>query len=252
VELHRVSAENYAGDPGAAVAAALKIVPARLPARERRTRYWTDTARAYANWGRRDDCVSALLAAEREAPGGDPCPPSGPRSRVGFAGHRANSSAASPASSATTEGVSCCCATGSGRPEQFGVVGRPLSSRVCLRQHPPLLGAVAGLRLSKPRPTRRTRLEPGRSTPFSPQIPHKSGIRAATPTAPPRQAAGPPNEKHRPGQVRPPRRARCAATRRLSIFADYLEADTQGGTNALQLRGIPVPRWRSLGAARPH
>ena len=68
VELHRISAENYAGDPGAAVAAALRIVPASLPTTERRARYWTDTARAYANWGRRDDCVSALLAAEREAP----------------------------------------------------------------------------------------------------------------------------------------------------------------------------------------
>jgi hypothetical protein len=40
VELHRVSAENYAGDPGAAVAAALKIVPACLPTKERRTRYY--------------------------------------------------------------------------------------------------------------------------------------------------------------------------------------------------------------------
>jgi hypothetical protein len=68
VELHRVSAENYAGDPGAAIAAALRIDPATLPTTERRARYWTDTARAYANWGRRDDCVSALLAAEREAP----------------------------------------------------------------------------------------------------------------------------------------------------------------------------------------
>jgi len=68
VELHRVSAENYAGDPGVAVAAALRIVPAGLPTTERRARYWTDTARAYANWGRRDDCVNALLAAEREAP----------------------------------------------------------------------------------------------------------------------------------------------------------------------------------------
>lgn len=67
VELHRISAENYAGDPGAAVAAALRIVPASLPTTERRARYWTDTARAYANWGRRDECVSALLAAEREA-----------------------------------------------------------------------------------------------------------------------------------------------------------------------------------------
>jgi transcriptional regulator with XRE-family HTH domain len=68
VELHRVSAENYAGDPGAAVAAARRVNPAALPTKERRARYWTDTARAYANWGRRDDCVDALLAAEREAP----------------------------------------------------------------------------------------------------------------------------------------------------------------------------------------
>jgi hypothetical protein len=68
VELHRISAENYAGDPGAAVAAALRIIPASLPTTERRARYWTDTARAYANWGRRENCVSALLAAEREAP----------------------------------------------------------------------------------------------------------------------------------------------------------------------------------------
>jgi hypothetical protein len=68
VALHRVSAENYAGDPGAAVAVALTIAPASLPTTERRARYWTDTARAYSNWGRRDDCVAALLAAEREAP----------------------------------------------------------------------------------------------------------------------------------------------------------------------------------------
>ena len=68
VELHRVSAENYAGDPGAAVAAALRIALASLPTTERRARYWTDTAHAYANWGRREDCVSALLSAEREAP----------------------------------------------------------------------------------------------------------------------------------------------------------------------------------------
>ena len=68
VELHRISAENYAGDPGAAVAAAARIDPASLPTTERRARYWTDTARAYGNWGRREECVSALLAAERAAP----------------------------------------------------------------------------------------------------------------------------------------------------------------------------------------
>jgi transcriptional regulator with XRE-family HTH domain len=68
VGLHRISAENYAGDPGAAIAAATLIPPASLPTTERRARYWTDTARAYAHWGRREDCIRALLAAEHEAP----------------------------------------------------------------------------------------------------------------------------------------------------------------------------------------
>jgi transcriptional regulator with XRE-family HTH domain len=49
VDLHRISAENYAGDPGAAIAAAIRIVPASLPTTERRARYWTDTARAYGS-----------------------------------------------------------------------------------------------------------------------------------------------------------------------------------------------------------
>jgi len=68
VGLHRISAENYAGDPGAAIAAATVMAPASLPTTERRARYWTDTARAYAQWGRREDCIQALLAAEHEAP----------------------------------------------------------------------------------------------------------------------------------------------------------------------------------------
>jgi hypothetical protein len=68
VNLHRISAENYAGDPAMAIAAADQTPPARLPTTERRARYWTDTARAYAQWGRRDDCIHALLTAEHEAP----------------------------------------------------------------------------------------------------------------------------------------------------------------------------------------
>ncbi len=68
VGLHRISAENYAGDPGAAIAAATLVPAASLPTTERRARYWTDTARAYAQWGRREDCIQALLAAEQEAP----------------------------------------------------------------------------------------------------------------------------------------------------------------------------------------
>lgn len=68
VGLHRISAETHAGDPAAAVAAAAQIAPASLPTTERRARYWTDTARAYSMWGKRDDCIQALLAAELSAP----------------------------------------------------------------------------------------------------------------------------------------------------------------------------------------
>jgi transcriptional regulator with XRE-family HTH domain len=68
VALHQISAENSAGDPGAAVAAAIRLEPAGLPTTERRARYWTDTARAYTQWGRRDDAIDALLAGEYHAP----------------------------------------------------------------------------------------------------------------------------------------------------------------------------------------
>ena len=68
VQLHRISAENYIGEPGAAIAAARRIPPASLPSVERRARYYTDTARAYGQAGQRDGCLSALLAAERQAP----------------------------------------------------------------------------------------------------------------------------------------------------------------------------------------
>ena len=68
VQLHRISAEYSVGEPGAAIAAARTMTPASLPTTERRARYWTDVARAYAQWGRRDQCIRALLAAERQAP----------------------------------------------------------------------------------------------------------------------------------------------------------------------------------------
>lgn len=68
VQLHRVSAEYTAGDPAAAIAAARQISPRALPTVERRARYLTDVARAYGMWGRRDETLRALLAAERAAP----------------------------------------------------------------------------------------------------------------------------------------------------------------------------------------
>jgi hypothetical protein len=68
VALHQISAENFAGDPSTAVATAVRLVPASLPTTERRARYWTDTARAYAQWVHRDEAINALLAGEHEAP----------------------------------------------------------------------------------------------------------------------------------------------------------------------------------------
>ncbi|MEV7004886.1 hypothetical protein [Streptosporangium sp. NPDC051022] len=68
VQLHRISAEYSAGDAAAALSAAHRLLPASLPTVERRSRYYTDVARAYGYLGRRADCLDALLAAERHAP----------------------------------------------------------------------------------------------------------------------------------------------------------------------------------------
>ncbi|TYB58909.1 XRE family transcriptional regulator [Nonomuraea sp. PA05] len=68
VQLHRVSAEYAAGDVGAALTAARRVRPASLPTTERRARYFTDLARAHGLSGGRDQCLAALLAAERQAP----------------------------------------------------------------------------------------------------------------------------------------------------------------------------------------
>jgi hypothetical protein len=68
VQLHLISAEYVAGDPAAAITAAGRMPPRALATVERRARYYTDVARAYAMWGRRDECLDAVLAAERIAP----------------------------------------------------------------------------------------------------------------------------------------------------------------------------------------
>ena len=68
VQLHRISAEYSLGEAGAALTAARRIVPASLPTVERRARYLADIAQAYGQWGRRSQCINALLTAERQAP----------------------------------------------------------------------------------------------------------------------------------------------------------------------------------------
>jgi hypothetical protein len=68
VTLHRISAENHAGDPLAALAAARSISLKALPSVERRSRALGDIAVTYDRLGRRTDCVRTLLAAEQCAP----------------------------------------------------------------------------------------------------------------------------------------------------------------------------------------
>ncbi|MFF4188503.1 XRE family transcriptional regulator [Streptomyces sp. NPDC001691] len=68
VQLHRISAENHAGDPRAALDAARTISLKALPSVERRSRAFGDIAVTYDRLGRRSDCVRTLLAAERCAP----------------------------------------------------------------------------------------------------------------------------------------------------------------------------------------
>lgn len=68
VRLHLISAELSAGDPASALTAARMVAPQALPSTERRVRYYTDIATACARWGRREECVHALLTAEHHAP----------------------------------------------------------------------------------------------------------------------------------------------------------------------------------------
>ncbi|MEU1312267.1 hypothetical protein ABZ419_25710 [Streptomyces cinnamoneus] len=68
VQLHRVSAENSAGAPSAALTAVRDVPPGSLPSTERRARYYTDVAAAFGRWGRRNECTRALPAAEHHAP----------------------------------------------------------------------------------------------------------------------------------------------------------------------------------------
>ncbi|WP_129840092.1 XRE family transcriptional regulator [Streptomyces sp. RFCAC02] len=68
VQLHRISAENHAGDPSAALAAARALPLKALPSVERRSRALGDLAVTYDRLGLRDECVRTLLVAERCAP----------------------------------------------------------------------------------------------------------------------------------------------------------------------------------------
>jgi hypothetical protein len=77
VHLHRISAENAVGEPGAAVDAARTLPPQRLPTVERRARYYTDLATAFAvGPPRRLHPRPARRRTPR--PRGDPRPPGHP------------------------------------------------------------------------------------------------------------------------------------------------------------------------------
>ncbi|MEU5148713.1 hypothetical protein AB0G42_16175 [Streptomyces yangpuensis] len=67
VQLHKISAENHAGDPRAALDATRPISLKALPSVERRSRALGDIAVTYDRLGRRSDCVRTLLAAVSRA-----------------------------------------------------------------------------------------------------------------------------------------------------------------------------------------
>ncbi|MEU8349126.1 helix-turn-helix transcriptional regulator [Streptomyces sp. NPDC048845] len=67
VALHEVSVHQVLGSPDLAVAAARRVDTRGMPM-ERVARLGLDVARAYADWGRPEACLRALLAVEQAAP----------------------------------------------------------------------------------------------------------------------------------------------------------------------------------------
>ncbi|NSC22964.1 helix-turn-helix transcriptional regulator [Streptomyces albus subsp. chlorinus] len=67
VALHEVSVLQVLGDPPGAITAARRVETRGMPP-ERAARLGLDVARAFADWGRPEDCYRALLAVERAAP----------------------------------------------------------------------------------------------------------------------------------------------------------------------------------------
>lgn len=68
VGLYRISIARVLGDTGTAIEVARRINPVAIPLVERRARYWSDVARAFAQWGKPEQCYRALLAAEHASP----------------------------------------------------------------------------------------------------------------------------------------------------------------------------------------
>ncbi len=66
---HRVSASLALGDAGDALAHAQRLPLAAVPTVERRARLLVDVAQAWAQWGKPERALTALLTAERTAPG---------------------------------------------------------------------------------------------------------------------------------------------------------------------------------------
>ncbi|UNZ21332.1 XRE family transcriptional regulator [Streptomyces sp. 891-h] len=67
VALHEVSVLQVLGDPPGAITAARRVETPGMPP-ERAARLGLDVARAFADWGRPENCYKALLAVERAAP----------------------------------------------------------------------------------------------------------------------------------------------------------------------------------------
>lgn len=68
VVLHRVNAAVVLGDAGTAVDLARRVSVDRITLPERKAALYIDVAQAYGQWGRHEQALHALLAAEQVAP----------------------------------------------------------------------------------------------------------------------------------------------------------------------------------------
>lgn len=68
VGVYRINIARVLGDYGTAIDAARCFNPAMIPLPEQRARYWSNIARSFHAWGKPEDTLRALLAAERAAP----------------------------------------------------------------------------------------------------------------------------------------------------------------------------------------
>jgi hypothetical protein len=75
VLLHRINVAVRLGDAGSAISYARKLNLDQLTVTERKASFFVDTAQAFSQWGKHQNALNALRAAEELAPQRSPLPP---------------------------------------------------------------------------------------------------------------------------------------------------------------------------------